>query len=122
MRIAGIPATQRAGLISAFDRTDDLPTELPSLLLPAIASETKSADPKPSRFRWQTGERSPTPTRHRTVLLPGSSYLLASYCHAPILKTLSGSTLFLSVRSLFMVSCGNTSSISASLSGMALFK
>ena len=60
--------------------------------------------------------------RARPVLLPSSSYLLASYCHAPILKTLLGSIFSFRARSRFMVSCGNTPSISASLSGMALFK
>jgi hypothetical protein len=38
------------------------------------------------------------------LLLPSSGYLLASYCHAPILKTLSGSIFFLRARSRFMVS------------------
>jgi hypothetical protein len=51
-----------------------------------------------------------------------SGYLLASYCHAPVLKRLSGSYFSLRARRRLMVSCGNTPSISASLSGIALFK
>ena len=60
--------------------------------------------------------------RARPILLPSCSYLLASYCHAPILKRLSGSCSAFIARKRFIASCGNTPSISASLSGMALFK
>jgi hypothetical protein len=60
--------------------------------------------------------------RVQAVLPPSGSYLLASYCHAPILKKLLGSCFAFRARRRFMVSCGKTSSISASLSGMALFK
>jgi hypothetical protein len=59
---------------------------------------------------------------HSTHPPASGGYLLASYCHAPILKRLSGSCSAFSARNRFMVSCGNTPSISVSLSGMALFK
>jgi hypothetical protein len=51
-----------------------------------------------------------------------SGYLLASYCHAPVLKRLLGSYFSLRARRRLRVSCGNTPSISASLSGIALFR
>ena len=51
-----------------------------------------------------------------------SGYLLASYCHAPVLRRLLGSYFSLRARRRLMVSCGNTPSISASLSGIALFR
>ncbi len=73
----------------------------------------------------QSDQRRPTRSRRdgaRPFLPPSSSYLLASYCHAPILKTLLGSCFCFRARRRFMVSCGNTPSISLSLSGMALFR
>jgi hypothetical protein len=53
---------------------------------------------------------------------PPNRYLLARYSQAPIRKRLPGSCLCFSARSRSMVSFGNTPSISASLSGMALLR
>ena len=62
--------------------------------------------------------------RRRPLRMPpaGGGHLLAENSHAPILKRLPGSCCSLSARRRFMVSCGNTPSISASVTGMALLR